>query len=66
MFILRQMYRCERYILSQTVTSMAAEVLTPDIERNKLRKLLLSDTPFQGYGERGGHTEAPLIRRRFR
>jgi hypothetical protein len=34
MFILRQMYRCERYILSQTVTSMAAEVLTPDIERN--------------------------------
>lgn len=28
---------------------MAADLPTPDIERNKLRKLLLSDTPFHGY-----------------
>ncbi|MGX9947925.1 hypothetical protein ACTG4Q_36130 [Bradyrhizobium denitrificans] len=30
-------------------TSMAADRPTSDIERNKLRKLLLSDTPFHGY-----------------
>ena len=30
-------------------TSMAADLPTSDIERNKLRKLLLSDTPFQRY-----------------
>ncbi|MFX7086585.1 hypothetical protein ABTI07_18485, partial [Acinetobacter baumannii] len=28
---------------------MAADLPTSDIERNKLRKLLLSDTPFQRY-----------------